>query len=115
MATQDYVKRGRAKKQVRKNNKRRTKPKKQPVPWLRVGAAAAVLAGFSYGLYWLQTEQDIEQVQIADISASEPTEEIIVENETDISSLPVLQEEEWAFIDSLPEQSVEVDVDELPD
>lgn len=121
MATRDYVRRGQANTQVRKQNKRNTKQQKEPTPWLRIIAAVGIIAGFAYGLYWLEFENSVDgigQSIVADSSASSAPETTDAANNADKVKeeprLPTLREEEWAFIDALPEYSVEVDVEEAP-
>ncbi len=121
MATRDYVRRGQASGPVRKQNKRnqskrKNKVTKEPTPWLRMGTAIAVIASFAYGLYWLESEKSIQYDQIVANSNPVITEEQAEpEKAKKQQKIPVMREEEWAFIDALPEYSVEVDVEELPE
>lgn len=117
MATRDYVRRGQASTQVRKQNKRNTKQHKEPTPWLRIIAAVGIIAGFAYGLYWLEFENSVDGIDqniVADSSASSSPEVNSADKAKKQPRLPTLREEEWAFIDALPEYSVEVDVEEAP-
>ena len=122
MATRDYVKRGQANTQVRKQNKRNAKQHKEPTPWLRIIAAVGILAGFAYGLYWLEFENSVDGIDqdiVADSNASGSPKTTDTANNANNANeqprLPTLREEEWAFIDALPEYSVEVDVEEAPE
>ncbi|MEM0912112.1 MAG: SPOR domain-containing protein, partial [Pseudomonadota bacterium] len=123
MATQDYVRRGQARAQVRKTNKRKTKPTtKQPVkptPWARIIVAIGMISGFVYGLYWLQYDNGVGKEVVANSNGGTSDAQSSVEEtpkkKQNSPRLPVLREEEWAFIDALPEYSVEVDVEEIPE
>lgn len=122
MATKDYVKRPRA---ANKKQAQKRKMQKQERPnWLKIVLALSVVGIFAYGLYQLQTsnteDADIKQnsTQTDSIKksltdeSSQPSTIINVQEElekVDQSPLPELQDEEWDYIDSLPEFSVEVD------
>lgn len=116
MAQTDYVSRGQ--KRGKKN------PKQAPTPWLRIIIALTMLCGFLFGLYFLQktpTDNAMPSEVLLDGSAltdNAPSSgggatDVEMENALlDKEPLPVLGEEEWAFIDALPEYSVEVDIPE---
>lgn len=117
MAQTDYVSRG------QKRNKKT--PKKAPMPWLKMGISLSIVCAFIFGLYLLQktpaenpasANADANDVISNNIESSQP----VPASDVDISvpsldkdPLPVLGEEEWAFIDALPEYSVEVDIPEV--
>ncbi|MFC4700501.1 SPOR domain-containing protein [Glaciecola siphonariae] len=132
MAQTDYVSRG--------QKRKKKAPKKAPTPWLRIVLALAVVGGLAYGLFALQQAgidtsnsdnavqkpqqgaTQIEQQQNAASASSlsesnsnptktQPTSDVdIAQPSLDREPLPTLGEEEWAFIDALPEYSVEVDI-----
>lgn len=119
MAPKDYVKRPQAsaKKQAKRRGPRKTASK--PMPWVKVFISLAVVALFVFGLYKLQSV-GVSDDNSADVVQSDTLEssEGLVKNEdaqndsleqTLLPELPVLGEEEWEYIDSLPDFSVEVD------
>jgi cell division protein FtsN len=92
MAQRDYVARGRSKKPV--------PPTKLKLPWLRIVITISLVAGFSYFLW--------------SIKGAAPTQEQIETTETlpnkgQSDTLPEIPEEEWEFIKSLPEFTVEIE------
>jgi len=126
MAQKDYVQRSQAKKQAAKRSARNSSPSTNaPVPWLKVGAALCVVGLFIFGLYRLGTTSDVGAGGVSeplvdrqnndgnDLNAAQMNEntlETVIEDEPlELEKLPVLGEEEWAYIDSLPDYSVEVD------
>jgi cell division protein FtsN len=95
MAQKDYVARGRGAKKA-------PPPAKPSLPWLRISITLALLAGFIFFLW-----------SIKDKAQEFPTQPTSV-NAGDVDALPDIPEEEWEFIKSLPEYTVEIDVqDEL--
>jgi len=134
MASKDYVKRPKApeKKQAtrlnsnkgRNSNKRRNTSKyaSTPLPWVKVFVALAVVSLFAFGLYKLQSvsvdDSATEVSPNSDVSISTSTDSVDTVDDVEINDtleqvalpeLPVLGEEEWEYIDSLPDFSVEVD------
>jgi hypothetical protein len=126
MATKDYVKRPRAnnKKQAQK---RKAQGEERP-NWLKIILALSVVGVFAYGLYQLQSAgvddagiaNEIENptdsagdgsIELGDkvLSNVEIEQRNSALEKVDLSPLPVLQEEDWEYIDSLPDFSVEVD------
>jgi cell division protein FtsN len=127
MAPKDYVKRPRAsaKKQAKRRSTRNNAS--APVAWIKVSISVAVVIMFAFALYTLQslgtseddishTNQELEFEEYTD-TASEVDTRLMPENEsleqTELPELPVLGEEEWEYIDSLPDFSVEVDATEV--
>lgn len=92
MAQKDYVARGRSKKQA--------PPPKPSLPWLRLIITCILVAGFGYFLWSLKYNAP-EQAAAAETEIKADTEV------KDI--LPEIPEEEWEFITSLPEYSVEIE------
>ncbi|MGS2719402.1 SPOR domain-containing protein [Paraglaciecola aestuariivivens] len=96
MAQKDYVARGRSKKTA-------PPPPKPKLPWVRIVITLALLAGFAYFLWSISGQ------------ASDPaTDEPIVKSEastqkTPQNPLPEIPEEEWEFIKTLPEYTVEIE------
>lgn len=95
MAHKDYVARGRA-------AKKNTPPPASPLPWLTIIITLLVLAAFAGGL-WMIKDKAPEQTQ----TQTEKTEA-----KTEKDPLPTMEEEEWEFITTLPDQTVEVEVEE---
>ncbi|MGQ8367008.1 SPOR domain-containing protein [Glaciecola sp. 1036] len=115
MAPQDYVKRGQPKRKPKKT-KKKTTSNTSGTPWFRMMIALSLVCGFVFALYSLQKETITPPESSQPVSAETemPAEQPrFVEGPKD--PLPILHEEEWAFIDALPEYSVEVDVEEIPD
>lgn len=118
MAPKDYVKRPQAKKNNAKTRARNTRGKKassgSDLPWLKVLISLAVVALFIFGLYRLQSLDGDDENEIV-----APGEEFVIVDDgasleeaanEELAPLPVLGEEEWEYIDTLPDYSVEVDV-----
>lgn len=109
MATKDYVTRSQ---NIRKTG--RNKNNQTPVNWFRIVVAILLLSGFVYGLYFLA---NLEQSDIDLTDNATPSSETknVIEGEHQsleqltLPSLPKLQEEQWEYIDSLPDFEVEVD------
>jgi cell division protein FtsN len=127
MATKDYVR--------RPQKRKPKKTKQQAVPWLRICVAIVLIALFIFALYVLQKtpveDQDtagtedsttsltttssdatLEQplsAKPANVEATEIAPAPIGEAPKQLAPLPVLGEEDWAYIDSLPEFNVEID------
>lgn len=124
---QDYVSRG----QKRNKNAPKRRPKKKPKqgtkPWFKIIIAIVLLCGFAYALFILKNSapDTIDRNEIDEQSllgqgatqslSQDPTTADVETLDTlaEKDPLPVLGEEEWAFIDALPEYSVEVDIPEV--
>jgi cell division protein FtsN len=106
MAHKDYVSRGQKKRPVKK------KAVAQPLPWFRILLALAIIGAFAYGLWFLSTSNTSKPEPLADKPESVKAISPKTNELEDQSSLPVLEEEQWEFIESLPNYSVEVDVEE---
>ncbi|MGJ8680362.1 SPOR domain-containing protein [Paraglaciecola sp.] len=91
MAQKDYVARGRSKKQA-------PPPPSRSIPWIRLIITCGLVAGFSYFL-WSLKENAPEQAIIAQTQTSAKAAD----------ELPDIPEEEWEFIKSLPEFTVEIE------
>lgn len=77
--------------------------------------AATVLALLCYGLYVLLNTKPDQRVMMDELKAPEnPALEKATEQSTD-SQLPVLEDEQWSFIEDLPNREVEVDAQALVD
>ncbi|WP_158972512.1 SPOR domain-containing protein [Paraglaciecola sp. L3A3] len=94
MAPKDYVARG-------QNKKQQAAPPKSKFPALRLLITLGLVAGFAYFLWSLKK------------NAPEQPEEVVaekIENKAKSEDvLPEIPEEEWEFITSLPEYSVEIE------
>ncbi len=112
MATKDYVTRS-----------RKPKPKKKPVksvPWIRILIALLLISGFIYALYLLSSvqngakapEQNTEQSsgKVTDPNNGN-SDDLDNKSTVKLDDLPILEDEEYDYIDSLPNYDVEVDVD----
>lgn len=93
MPPKDYVARGRAK-------KKKAPPPSPIKPWMRIAGAAAVVGIFVFALFGLK---DKAEDKVAEKKKAKP---VIVE------PLPEMPEEQWEFIESLPNHTVEVEVPE---
>ena len=120
MAQKDYVARSQKKRKppVRKKAKHN-------VAWFKVVLAIAVVAAFVAGLWYLK-DMDVDDSKATD-TVVESAGATTSENETvsnthtnantdsdEKETLPEMGEEEWEFIEGLPEYSVEVEVGEMP-
>lgn len=98
MAHKDYVARGRSKKPA-------PPPPKTSLPWLRIVITLILVAGFGYFLWSIKgTAPENETNNQTKIAPNNP-EQTSIEGNT----LPDIPEEEWEFIKSLPEYTVEID------
>ena len=93
MAHKDYVARGR-------NPKTPPEPEKRALPWVRIVVTLALLFGFGYFLWSINDK------------AEDPAHKKASTKSEQLDPLPDAPEEEWEFIKTLPEYSVEVDVEE---
>lgn len=93
MAHKDYVARGRGKKAA-------PPPPKPSLPWLRIIITLALVAGFGYFLW------SIKGTAPDDTTTKVVTSEQATKQE---NALPEIPEEEWEFIKTLPEYTVEID------
>ena len=132
MAQKDYVARG----QKSKKKPAKKTVNKQTKPWLKMTTSFVLLCAFAYGLFVLKEQREPSSSEPF-FAISEPPQSQAEENTQDATSaldvalvdstdtqntkqhsqnkepLPVLEEEEWAFIDALPAYSVEVDLPEV--
>ncbi|MFQ3236013.1 MAG: cell division protein FtsN [Paraglaciecola sp.] len=90
MAHKDYVARGRGAK--------KPPPPSRSLPWIRIVITAGLLVGFSYFLWSISDTTDNTAAQPDATSTRQ------------VEALPGTPEEEWEFIKTLPEYSVEVEV-----
>lgn len=94
MAHKDYVARGRSKKQA-------PPPPPPSLPWLRIIITLILVAGFCYFLWSIKG------------TAPENTsnDQTVVDEQTqsDVNKMPDIPEEEWEFIKSLPEFTVQIE------
>jgi len=91
MAHKDYVARGR-------KTKAAPPPPKRPLPWFRIVITLGLLGGFVFLLWSIKDKAaDPETSQQQAVPGA-------------VEALPDIPEEEWEFIKSLPEYTVEVDV-----
>lgn len=95
MAHKDYVARGRS-------NKAPPPPPKQSLPWLRIVITLSLVAAFVYFLWHINGSAP---------EVDEPNANAKVESPKP-DALPDMPEEEWEFIKTLPEYTVEVEVTE---
>lgn len=94
MAHKDYVSRGRSAK---------APPPKAPVPWLRIIVTLALIIAFAYFLWSIRNSAE-EQPEVLQEPEKEQQE-----------ALPAPPEEEWEFVETLPQQTVEVELPEEVD
>ena len=93
MAQKDYVARGRSKKQA-------PPPSKPSIPWLRIIITLSLVAIFSYFLWSINGTAP-------ENTSNEST--IVEQTQSKADTLPDIPEEEWEFIKSLPEYTVEIE------
>jgi cell division protein FtsN len=95
MAQKDYVARGRGKK---------TPPpaEKPSLPWLRIIITLILVTGFGFFLWTLKNSEPAANEQTEASSTQQ-------KQEPKEDTLPDIPEEEWEFIRSLPEYTVEID------
>ncbi|MAD17784.1 MAG: cell division protein FtsN [Alteromonadaceae bacterium] len=93
MAHKDYVARGR-------NPKKAPEPEKRPLPWARIVITLALVFGFGYFLWSINDK------------AEDPANKKDNAQAKQVDPLPEVPKEEWEFIKTLPEYSVEVEVEE---
>ncbi|TDF36505.1 cell division protein FtsN [Alteromonadaceae bacterium M269] len=96
MAPKDYVSRGRA-------TKKAPPPPSPSLPWVRIVVTLVLVLGF-VGFLWTIKDKGVEPTEtVSEKQQQKPAEE---------DELPVMTEEEWEFIKTLPEYSVEVETRE---
>lgn len=93
MAHKDYVARGRG-----GAKKPPPPPPSRSLPWIRIVITVGLIAGFAYFLWSIN--------DTADDPAAQPDDTGIEQ----VEALPDTPEEEWEFIKTLPQYSVEVEV-----
>lgn len=101
MANKDYVRRGRS-------AKRTSTIKKQPPrrkPWRSALLALLLLVGFGYFLYQLNNDPKPPTTIVAQPPVADEPKPITNENEL----LPPPPQEQWNYVDTLPNQSIEVE------
>lgn len=103
MAQKDYVSRGQKKRPAAK------KPTPPPLPWFKLFLALLLLLGFAFGIWHLT------QSESSDPSLSSTPQKIESKSIDELDPLPVLEEEEWEFIEDLPEYQVKVDESVAPE
>ena len=94
MAQKDYVARGRS-------SKAPPPPPKPSLPWMRIVITLSLVAVFAYFLWSIKGTAPAPQKQPEPVTTSSQE-----------SNLPDIPEEEWEFIKTLPEYTVEVEVEE---
>ncbi|TKB56077.1 SPOR domain-containing protein [Ferrimonas aestuarii] len=105
MATRDYAKRG-----GRKPRRGRKAAPKRSFPWVAAVAALALIGGFAYLLWNISGSSD----EVVELEPQTPVVEApkpkIKPKEVD--PLPEKPQETWEYIETLPEQQIEVEVPE---
>jgi len=91
MAHKDYVARGRS-------AKKPPPPPSRSLPWIRIVITVGLIAGFTYFLWSINDTAEDPAAQPDDTSTEQ------------VEALPDIPKEEWEFIKTLPQYSVEVDV-----
>ncbi|GAC32991.1 SPOR domain-containing protein [Paraglaciecola polaris] len=93
MAHKDYIARGR-------NPKKAPEPEKRSLPWVRILVTFALVFGFGYFLWSINNKAEAPAHKKANIPKAQ------------VDPLPDAPKEEWEFIKTLPEYSVEVEIEE---
>jgi len=96
MAHKDYVARGRSKKQA-------PPPPKRSLPWIRIFVTVTLVAGFSYFLWSIKGTAPENTSNDGAVTEQAQSKE---------DTMPDIPEEEWEFIKSLPEFTVEIEQNE---
>jgi cell division protein FtsN len=112
VANKDYVKRGRTPKKPAKKTAKK-KGVKQPIspgstPWKAVAVAGLLVAVFGYALYFLNDSPAPEQKEtITEVAPAKP------KKTSSNQEIPPLPEEQWSYMDELPNKEIEVEQKEL--
>lgn len=112
MANKDYVKRGRSPKKATKAAPKK-KGAKQPVSkdstqWRAVAIAALLVMVFGYALYFLNSAKEPEvQAPVVEVAPVTP------KKTTPSAAIPPLPEEQWTYMDELPNKEITVEQKEL--
>lgn len=123
MAPKDYVKRAKAPAKKQATRRKSKKQTSAQLPWVKMFLAITLVVLFAFALFQLQSVSvedannddmtEVNQVPKLEDNSSEVSDAIISADESleqaELPDLPVLGEEEWEYIDSLPDYSVEVD------
>lgn len=95
MAHKDYVARGRAAKA------QPAPTPTAPLPWLRIFLTVGLIGLFAVGLWSIKGK-----------APQQPVSDNVVKPQVTADPLPDMPEEKWEFIKTLPDQTVEVEVEE---
>lgn len=112
MANKDYVKRGRSPKKATKKPAKKKGAKQLAssgsTPWKAVAVATLLVAVFGYALYFLNDSPTPE-------TKSTVTEVIPVKakKKSNTEEIPPMPEEQWSYMDELPNKEIEVKQKEL--
>ncbi|MDD9195192.1 SPOR domain-containing protein [Aliivibrio sp. S3MY1] len=107
MANKDYVKRGRSPKKATKKTTKK-KGAKLPestgsTPWKAAAVAGLLVAVFGYALYFLNDAPTPEKKT----TVTEVTP-VKTEKKTNSEDIPPMPEEQWSYMDELPNKEIEV-------
>jgi cell division protein FtsN len=105
MAQKDYVARGRS-----NNSKKKPTPPppKASLPWLRIVITLTLVTGFSYFLWSIKGSVP-EKLPDSPNSSAISTANSAKQAPSKKNTLPDIPQEEWEFIRSLPEYTVEIE------
>ncbi|AAW86771.1 cell division protein FtsN [Aliivibrio fischeri] len=112
VANKDYVKRGRSPKKATKKTTKK-KGAKQPMsngstPWKAVAVAALLVMVFGYALYFLNDSPEPEvKAPVTEVVPVKP------KKTTSTEDIPPLPEEQWSYMDELPNKEITVEQKEL--
>lgn len=96
MAQKDYVARGRA------ANNKQPPPPPAALPWVRIVITLGLIGLFVYGLWSINGKAPDTPVKVKSLTKSK----------AEADPLPQMPKEEWEFIKTLPDQTVEVEVEQ---
>ena len=103
MKNKDYVS-----SKKRNTRAKQDAPAKRPFPFIRFLVVGLLIAGFAYGLFYIQQDSDsFNEAQTKPISKPKKKAEKVIP--------PPPTDEEWEFIDELENKNVEVETEELAD
>ncbi|GLP97426.1 SPOR domain-containing protein [Paraferrimonas sedimenticola] len=109
MSQRDYANRGRPKKKKPSTRNKPARAAAKPAAWLKIAPAVVLIAGFGYFLYQISGSADDPSI------ATKPDPIVLPskpKSNAGSDNLPPKPQENWDYLDQLPQKSVEVDLPE---